>query len=271
VVVGRSGRAPASGAIAATSGAESENLATRAGDSLVSANLETGTPGIDAIGAFARGSVCTHPVDDGRDISPWATRCTAGDSATEGSISGSAEEIALSWTDGTSTISLLLWGRVRRGLRPSGKSNRGASLASNDGARETSIADRLPEEASIGEGVWVEASIGSLPLWETVGRGRSTAARCRLRSGTGATSAASSGSRASVEASIDFLCRSGSSVAARCTLRSGTRVIGAPSPMRRDWPRVSRCSGADDVSDAASPKPDIVKGVCPAIERCATG
>ena len=274
VLVGRSGRAPVSGAIAAISGGDSENLETRAGDSLTSGNLETDTGGVDAVGGLATVSVCALPLDDGVDTSRWATRCMAGGSAIEESLSGSGEDSALSWT-GTAMLSLPLWGR---GPRASGKSNRGSSASTDSLSLWGRVASGSSDAARCtlrsGTRPTSEASVDSLPFWGSVARGRSIAARCTLRPGSGPTGEASIGSLATGEASSSSVCDRGGrgrSVAARCTLRSGTRLIGAPSPMRRDWPSVSRWSGADGVSAASSPELGIVKGVGNALERCATG
>src|ERR1700681_215479 len=65
VVVGRSSRAPASGAIVAMSDADgAANLETRAGDSVTSGNLETETRGVDA-SAMAELRVCSLLLSDG--------------------------------------------------------------------------------------------------------------------------------------------------------------------------------------------------------------
>src|ERR1700726_4236646 len=90
VLVGRSGRAPVSGAMAAISGADSANLETRAGDSLTSGNLETGTGGIDAVCGATTPIICALPLDDGVNTSCLATRATAGGSVNEESLSSSA-------------------------------------------------------------------------------------------------------------------------------------------------------------------------------------
>jgi hypothetical protein len=295
VVVGRSSRAPASGAITAMSDADgAANLERRAGDSVTSGNLETETDGVDA-SAMAELWVWPLLLSDGVGQPPWATRCTADGAAADDSLSGSGEDSALSWTDGPAMISLPLCGSVGSGLRASGKSNRGASApmdsrpisgrvtsGRSDAARctlrsgtcttaDASIDSRGSVDVSI-DSVG-EASLDCRALWGIVGRGRSIAARCTLRSGPGPIGEASIGSVATREASIFSVWGRGgrvSSGVARCTLRSGTRLIGAPSPIRRDWPRVSRCMGADGVSAGSSPGADIANRVDTAPDRCAT-
>lgn len=163
---------------------------------------------MDAVGA-SMVSVCGLSADDVVGRPPSARRCTAGGAAIDESLAGSAEDVALSWTDGAvGTI----------GACARGKSSRGSSLASIDSAGGAPsvevLASFTPEERSI----------GTLPL-----RGRSVGTRCATMSiDIRSPGEASIGARVAVEASIDSLAISGTvvtglaasgieSLAARCT------------------------------------------------------
>ena len=238
-------------------------MATRPSDSEISGSLESerlGTAG-GAYDEVGTGRLSVDVDDVGRP--PWARRRTADGEPSARSGMG----VALSWTDGAGG---------GRGGRASGKSRRGSSPASCQGAGATLgidiVGSLTPDERSIGAG----------PT-----RGRSFATRCATKSvdtrspgdasiGAGVTGERSIESRLPVEASIGSLGLSGraaSGSSARCTLWSGTCLIGAPRPIRRDWPNVSRGAGAvtGAASDSSSLGGDMVSGIGTALDRCATG
>ena len=163
---------------------------------------------MDAVGA-SMVSVCGLSVDDGVGRPPSARRCTAAGAAIDESLAGSAEGVALSWTDGAGGA---IGGRAR------GKSSRGSALASSDSA------GGAPSVEVLASFTLEERSIGTLPL-----RGRSIGTRCATVSiDIRSPGEASIGTRVAVEASIDSLPISGTvvtglgaggieSLAARCT------------------------------------------------------
>src|ERR1700694_1007920 len=283
-VDGRSGRAPTSGAIA-ISGVDAEGtVEARAGDAVASGRLEVETRCTDVVGASAEGSARRLSVDEGVAPPTSASRCSADDPGLDESLEASAEEVALSCTDAAGgAIARPSPAEVASGTRCArGKSNRASLLDSKEGVSGTvSVEVLVPltgEGRSVGDSKTIGKSIGDLcsigraigALW---GRARSTGAVCTIggfvgafptrgRSigarSTGAVSFGSGGLGDGSTVSLTFwgMARRGKSIedslVSRCTLRSGTRLIGAPRPIRRDWPSVSRWAGTGAISAGAS-------------------